>query len=357
MNALLGPVSSLEYRFTSFTGSVGEVITTIVERSDIVVSSASGQLLRLRLDSDAGERASVIDSAPNQAADAVLAACEALFSRNPCPARLELDLGGRADLAQTLIQRGMGMENGAGGVLVLPEMVWQLPEPWLPNPALPPYPQFFRMSNGRRHPGRPPKPTGTLYSRHIPWLGETLSFRVASIEEDLERLNRWMNDPRVAVIWDEAGDLEKHRAYLSGLLADPHMIPLIGCFDGVPFAYFEIYWAKENRLGPFYDADDYDRGWHVLVGEDAYRGRARVAAWLPSLMHYLFLADCRTQRIVGEPRSDHHQQIRNLEKSGFAQIKHFDFPHKRAVLVSLLRERFFNDRLWAPNLGATPQEH
>jgi len=73
-----------------------------------------------------------------------------------------------------------------------------------------------------------------------------------------------------------------------------------------------------------------------------------VATWLPSLMHYLFLDDPRTQRIVGEPRADHAQQIRNLERSGFASIKEFDFPHKRAMLVSLLRERYFGERLWVP---------
>ncbi|WP_454625854.1 GNAT family N-acetyltransferase [Bradyrhizobium cenepequi] len=157
-----------------------------------------------------------------------------------------------------------------------------------------------------------------------------------------------MNDPRIDAFWNEAGDLEKHRTYLSRILADPHMLPLIGCFGDQAFGYFELYWAKENRIAPFYDADDYDRGWHVVVGEDAYRGRRYISAWLPSLMHYMFLDDCRTQRIVGEPAASHLQQLRNLEVSGFAKIKNFDFPHKRATLVMLLRERFFGDRLWLP---------
>ena len=65
-------------------------------------------------------------------------------------------------------------------------------------------------------------------------------------------------------------------------------------------------------------------------------------------MHYMFLDDPRTQRIVGEPAASHAQQIRNLDRSGFAKVKHVDFPHKRALLVQLLRERFFADRLWAP---------
>jgi RimJ/RimL family protein N-acetyltransferase len=89
----------------------------------------------------------------------------------------------------------------------------------------------------------------------------------------------------------------------------------------------------------------------VVVGEDAFRGRPFLTAWLPSLMHFMFLDDCRTMRIVGEPRADHQQQIRNLERSGFANVKTFDFPHKRATLVMLLRERFFGERLWIPSVS------
>jgi len=99
---------------------------------------------------------------------------------------------------------------------------------------------------------------------------------------------------------------------------------------------------------PLYDADDYDRGWHVAIGEDGFRGRTWITAWLPSLMHFIFLDDLRTQRIVGEPKASHTQQIRNLDLAGFAKVKHVDFSHKRALLVMLLRERFFADRLWAP---------
>lgn len=277
---------------------------------------------------------------------ALLAALDAAIAWHPDATRWRLALDGSPTLADRLVRRGEAIRDG-DGLIVVPELFMQHATCWLAQADLPSFPQHFRMTDGKRHPQRPPKPDGLVYARFIPWLGRVLSFRAARMD-DLELLHRWMNDPRVAAFWNEDGDLAKHERYLSGILADPHMIPMIGSFDGQPFGYFEVYWAKENRLAPFYDAGDYDRGWHVLIGEDDFRGRAYIGAWLPSLMHCLFLDDCRTQRIVGEPATAHYQQIRNLERSGFARIKTFHFPHKQASLVMLLRERFFADRLWMP---------
>jgi RimJ/RimL family protein N-acetyltransferase len=275
---------------------------------------------------------------------AALSALESCFAQQPDRTTLKLQV--HDVLTRMLLDDGTALKTADGALEISCERLWQQPDLWLRVPGNNGYAQQHIMSDGRRHPRRAPKPTGTVYTRHIPWLERTLSFRVADIGEDLDRFHGWMNDPRVAQFWQEDGDFLKHRNYLESQLADPHTIPLIGCFDGVPFGYFEVYWAKENRLGAYYDANDYDRGWHVLIGEDSVRGRAWITAWLPSLVHYMFLDDHRTQRIVGEPRADHHQQIRNLEKSGFSKIKEFDFPHKRAMLVMLLREHFFADRLW-----------
>ncbi|MEM8290506.1 GNAT family N-acetyltransferase, partial [Morganella morganii] len=127
-----------------------------------------------------------------------------------------------------------------------------------------------------------------------------ISLRTLDIERDLERFHRWQNSPRVAEFWQEDGSLEQHRERLRQLEADPHALGLIGCFDDEPFAYFEAYWAKEDRIAPFYVAEDYDRGIHMLVGEEAHRGPHKVACWLSALVHYLFLDDPRSQRVVAE---------------------------------------------------------
>ncbi len=323
-------------------------IVTLRNGAQLRVVSGGAPVMSLKFD-EAASRLSLLDGPgdPKRALPALSAATEAALGWSPAAAQFVLDLGNRPQLIAHLLKHGL-MEARGSEFVVEPGLVMQRPDNWLADADRPPLPLHYVMTDGKRHPRRPVKPEGVVYARFIPWLSQTISFRALDREADLPLFHRWMNDPRVAAFWDEDGDLDKHRAYIARLQADPHMLPLIGCFDDVPFSYFEIYWAKENRIAPFYDAGDYDRGWHVVVGEDAYRGRQFISAWLPSLMHYMFLDDCRTQRIVGEPAAAHVQQLRNLERSGFATIKNFDFPHKRATLVMLLRERFFGDRLWLP---------
>lgn len=194
-------------------------------------------------------------------------------------------------------------------------------------------------------PVRPSKPVGEVYRRYDTRLGSWISFRTLDIDEDLERFNRWQNSPRVAFFWEESGSLQEHRAHLETLAKDPHCLQLIGCFDGEPFGFFDVYWAKEDRIGPHCAAGPYDRGIHMLVGEEHHRGPHKVACWLPSLVHYLFQDEPRTRRIVSEPRSDNDRMIGHLENIGFDRVRDFDFPHKRAALMSLSREGFFERSL------------
>lgn len=242
-----------------------------------------------------------------------------------------------------LLMRGLLVAGDADGLwLIERSMFWQLPERFLRAPASAGYPQSLVMdASGRRHPRRAPKPLGEAYRRFDARLGAWISLRSLDIEADLQRFNRWQNHPRVAAFWQEEGDLEQHRAYLASLAADPRVLTLVGAFDEQPFAYYEAYWAKEDRIAPFYTAEDYDRGIHMLVGEDAHRGPHKVAAWLGALVHYLFLDEQRTQRIVCEPRADNARMIQHLQALGFAKYKTFDFPHKRAALMVLEREAFF----------------
>jgi len=284
---------------------------------------------------------------PGNERQALMAACEGVFTRFPCVCHVDLETPESA-ATRSMLADGVLIDNGAGGLRCAAQAFWQVPQPWLCKHSYGVAPQQYVMTANNRHPLRPVPPAGVLYRRFIPWLGKTLTLATADADRDLVAFNRWMNNPRVAHFWEEEGSLEQHHAYLRALLKEPHAQPLIGRFDDEPFGYFEVYWAREDRISPFYPADDFDRGLHLLVGEEAFRGKPYYTAWFSSLCHYLFLDDPRTQRIVCEPRHDNHRQIANFDRSGFARLKHFDFPHKRALLVMLSRERFFGERLYQP---------
>ncbi|MDO5103944.1 MAG: GNAT family N-acetyltransferase [Lautropia sp.] len=214
-------------------------------------------------------------------------------------------------------------------------LFWQRPELWLPNVQK--GVSYGTIQSLSRSPLKHQGAVGVTYRRFIPWLGRTFSFRGIRIEEDLERFSRWMNDPFVSHFWEEQGSLDRHRSYLNDKQVDQNILTLLACLDDQPFGYFEVYWAKYDRIAPFCDAEEHDRGWHALIGEEDCRGKTYVCSWLPSLTHYLFLDDERTKRIVVEPRVDNDRMTNNLIRADYHLVKEFDFPHKKANLFEVSR--------------------
>ncbi|KAK7404165.1 hypothetical protein QQX98_010069 [Neonectria punicea] len=281
--------------------------------------------------------------------------------------RLRLDGSGARDLAKALLSSMVALEHKNppdaaapldDEVLILRSAFWQgCASPlgtqpiWLPtwkSANIVPHLEYDLMPTGDtflRHPRRCEKPTpGTLiYSRYIPSLDEHFSLMAVDYENPahLDLFHTWQNDPRVAKGWMESGTLEHHRGYLRAMHEDPHTFSVFGCFNDTPFAYFEIYWAKEDKMGAHYASDNFDRGRHALVGDDSFRGRHRVMAWWPSVEHYVFLDDHRTENVVGEPRLSNEKILMYEYVFGLHQNKWMDLLHKRANLVVCSRERFF----------------
>ncbi|GJL75159.1 MAG: aerobactin siderophore synthesis protein IucB [Nitrosomonas sp.] len=205
------------------------------------------------------------------------------------------------------------------------------------------YPVAWTKTNDVSHPVRQnPEKNTSLYERYIYEINKTIAFRVIDPEKDLTVFSSWHNNGRVSEYWELAGTPGKHLEYIEKNLADPHLTPAMLEVDGEPVGYFEFYWTKEDRLGPYYDSHDYDRGFHFLIGEKRFLGIKNTDAVLKCVVHYLFLDDPRTLKIMAEPRSDNKKVLQYVDSFPvWKRIKEFNFPHKHAVLLECTRERLF----------------
>lgn len=276
----------------------------------------------------------------------VAALVEAAFQRCPDAQRLRVaGLGGAPALLALAAETRAAAGSDRPDAIVERSLFLQLPLLWLAPGTRAAYP-LIRSAIGpqdRLPPLRPPQPNGPMYRRWLPHLGTTLSFRAIDRRRDLALFHGWMNQPRVAFYWELAQSAAELDRYLADQEADPHLFGVIGSFDDVPVGYFEFYWAKEDRLGPYYDAEDFDRGWHGLIGNADHLGRPKTLAWFRAVTHYLFLDEPRTRRIMGEPRASHRKMLSYCADAAYDTLKEFDFPHKRAALVCCERERFFRE--------------
>ncbi|WOG27645.1 GNAT family N-acetyltransferase [Endozoicomonas sp. 8E] len=193
------------------------------------------------------------------------------------------------------------------------------------------------------HPLRQEQTNGVVYKRYDYQNDLTISFRTLDPEQDLDLFHEWMNQPRIAEFWEMAQSREELTAYLQSVLKDRRTWPMIGCINGEPFGYFELYWALEDRIAPYYDCQPWDRGFHLLVGNLEFLGQRYSNSWTKCITHFLYLDDPRTTRLVGEPRADNKRLLKLLSPAGWSFVKEFDFPHKRAALVNCYREIFFQE--------------
>lgn len=246
-------------------------------------------------------------------------------------------------LVDHLFARNPGLRHlVVDGATIVRDAFYQAPGPWHHRGEAPPLTSGRTLTGAIDHPRRPRETAALLYRRHCAAIDRTFSLHRFDPGRDLDDFCAWMNDPVVAQFWEQAWPRERLATYIEERLADPHVIPAIGRFDDRAFAYFEIYWAKEDRLGPHYAAEDYDRGFHMAVGDPEVRHRGWGRQWFLAMAHFLFLDDARTQRLVGEPRID-QARVRGWSASTpWEEWGEVVFPHKRAALMVLTRDRFFS---------------
>jgi acetyl CoA:N6-hydroxylysine acetyl transferase len=328
----------------TFTLSFPGDLTVTRQGDQITVGRGGGlatQLLRVQLTGDALLRLVACNphADPMDQRRALLAALAAGFAADPNCNALRIDPAAWPHEATDAL-RADGVLDGER---CLREHWAQQGELWRVA-AAPRVPQATSSAQaGRVRTRRRAMPTdGIVYARDVPALGRRLTLRGASLLADGARVARWLDTPRIALRWDGRRTRETGRAYLARQLEDPRVAPLIAAFDDEPFGYVEAYRVDAVDGGaPLAGAHAHDRGLRALVGESHWRGAPYVAAWLPSLMHYLFLDDTRTGAVYCAPRADHGRMIDYLARYHFTLSQ---APSGRHWPMRAERDTFFSGR-------------
>ncbi|WP_408011620.1 GNAT family N-acetyltransferase [Pseudalkalibacillus sp. A8] len=166
-----------------------------------------------------------------------------------------------------------------------------------------------------------------------------ISFEKVDYDRDLELIHKWMNEPHVIPFWQLDYPIEKFSQHLQEALADEHQMLLLGSLDGVPMSYWESYWAKGDVVEKSYEADTFDQGIHLLIGDPDYLGKGYSLPMLEAIIEYQFQVP-ETPKIIAEPDIRNEKMIHVFERCSFERVKPIELPDKTGLLMFCHRDVF-----------------
>ncbi|MFI1993520.1 GNAT family N-acetyltransferase [Actinoplanes sp. NPDC020271] len=169
----------------------------------------------------------------------------------------------------------------------------------------------------------------------LPVLGAPWSIRVLDAGgDDPELVSRWMNEPHVDQFWEQAWTPERWAGTIARQLAGECSRPCLVSYRGDPLAYAEIYRTPRDVVGLRYDADPYDLGIHLAIGDRDRTGRGLGRRMVRAIAEGLSVADPRMRRVLADPDERHAMARRMFAGAGFRVLGVRDLGHKRAALYS-----------------------
>lgn len=177
------------------------------------------------------------------------------------------------------------------------------------------------------------------YERYDRSIDRHVGFRPVELDRDLGRLHAWLNNEHVLPYWQLNDPLPEFREELDAKLTDDHLTPYVGTLDHVPMSYWERYWAAEDAIADYYDADPSDQGIHLLFGPPEYLGEGYAEPLLRAMTAFQFRHP-ETQRVVTEPDVRNDVVVHVFEQCGFEPVREIEMEEKDALLMTCDRERF-----------------
>lgn len=157
-------------------------------------------------------------------------------------------------------------------------------------------------------------------------------FRPVDAEGDVELLHGWFQTDHVGPWWGLVGPPERTAGYLRAAEALDHQRSWIATDDDGAFGYVETYVVTGDALARHYDAQDGDRGWHVLVGDPERLGTGATRRLGVAVLAGLLAEDDAT-RAVCEPDVRNRRMLGYCASLGARELDRFPFGEKTAALL------------------------
>ncbi|HKX30398.1 MAG TPA: GNAT family N-acetyltransferase [Blastocatellia bacterium] len=174
------------------------------------------------------------------------------------------------------------------------------------------------------------------FSKYIPELGE-FNLRPLRISEDLPTIHDWVNR-EYARYWGMVGhSREAVQSAYEKILTQAQVF--IGFYRDQPAFLLECYWALEDQVGKYYEAQPGDYGMHILVAPTNHPLSDFTWHVFTVILDFMF-SDSAVDRIVVEP-DVRNEKIHVLNRrAGFEYQKVIELPNKTAYLAFCTRKQY-----------------
>ncbi|KGP72097.1 GNAT family N-acetyltransferase [Pontibacillus yanchengensis] len=169
---------------------------------------------------------------------------------------------------------------------------------------------------------------------------QTISFRPAEYDKDLDTLFDWMHQKHIYPFWKLNLPYEDFKQFVKDSVHAQRKRVFIGFMDGKPVCYLITYSVPHDSIHSYYSYQEGDIGMHLLVGPRDYLTKHHGFSLVRAMSYYIF-EKFGAERIVGEPDYRNRIVIPILKRMGARDFGILELPTKRANLMIGKREEVY----------------
>ena len=187
------------------------------------------------------------------------------------------------------------------------------------------------------HESRPGHEPRLLFSKEVPEIYGTISFRSLNLKEDLAMIHEWVQKHYAQEYWQMTGPFSQFYANYQCMELNPYSHSFIGLLDEQVICQFDVYSVIADELREHISYEDHDCGFHLLMSPIKNPIPGLTVCIVKAFLGYYF-SFTEAQRMYAEPDVNNEKSIILLERCGFEKIKTVQMSYKTAHVYCLERQ-------------------